>query len=93
MATYECYSHSVVKRIDPGFWFDIGKREVWFEYDAMVTYGIDANQLEISKPVPAGNKYIITVKMPKAQVFGRPALINDSIVVSAERRAISSLQT
>lgn len=73
LATFECTYHNVAKiEKDSDKWliFDLPnwKRE-WFEYSATVSFGINADLVQISSIDENGN---VTIAIPQAQVLGTP---------------------
>lgn len=88
LATYKVYTHNVARHTSKVLFLD---RRSWFEYDAIVTYGIDANKLEIGHPHKVGTRTVVTVKMPQPQVFGRPDLQEETIQLVAENKPIAFL--
>lgn len=81
LTTMECYYHNVAKYEEDasGYIFgigDIGKKKFWFEYDATVNMGIDADKVKVSKPDENG---IVTITMPPVEVQGKPDIIESSM--------------
>lgn len=81
LTTMECYYHNVAKYEEDasGYIFgigNIGEKRFWFEYDATVNMGIDADKVKVSKPDENG---IITITMPPVEVQGKPDIIESSM--------------
>ncbi len=73
LATMDCYYHNVAEINNDGtnylFGINVGYKKALFEYDGMVTLGIDASKVEISAP-DANGKVVISI--PPARVLGLP---------------------
>lgn len=81
LTTMECYYHNVAKHEEDasGYIFgigNIGEKRFWFEYDAKVNMGIDADKVKVSKPDENG---IVTITMPPVEVQGKPDIIEGSM--------------
>ncbi len=81
LTTMECYYHNVAKYEEDasGYIFgigNIGEKRFWFEYDATVNMGIDADKVKVSKPDENG---IVTITMPPVEVQGKPDIIESSM--------------
>lgn len=75
MTTVEALYHGVAKYTDDlegleGIWTH-GYKKAWREYDASVSYGIDASKVSTSRQ---GN--VVTVKMPRATLTKDPRVVN-----------------
>lgn len=81
LATYQCTYHGVVRiERDPDFSFWIvrlGQKREWYEYDAMVEYGIDATKVKIIDGPDENGQ--VTVAIPQAEVLNDPSVDSDSI--------------
>lgn len=74
LTTMKCYYHNVAKYEQDanGYLFgigNIGKKRLWFEYDATVNMGIDADKVEVSEPDENGT---VTITLPPVEVQGKP---------------------
>jgi len=81
LTTMKCYYHNVAKyeRDADGYLFgigNIGAKRLWFEYDATVNMGIDANEVEISEPDENGT---VTITLPPVEVQGNPDIDTSSM--------------
>lgn len=66
-ATLECYYHNVAeRRKGEDDFFNMGYKKYWIEYEGTVKFGIDASQINISKPNWKG---IIKVYVPEGKVL------------------------
>lgn len=66
LATLKCYYHNVAEEeIQADWWFQIGYKKMWLEYDGIVEVGVDFAEVEISKPVDG----IVTIYIPEAKVL------------------------
>lgn len=85
LATLECYSHNVAKLSEAGSWFfNMGYRKLWYEYDGTVRVGIDAKQVVISQP---DENNVVSITVPQAQVVGQPDVDEGSIVETVSEKA------
>ena len=81
LTTMACYYHNVAKHEEDasGYIFgigSIGEKRLWFEYDATVDMGIDADKIKISKNDESG---IVTITIPSVEVQGKPNIIESSM--------------
>lgn len=81
LATMDCYYHVVSKNDTAGngmLWGlgDIGKKRMWFEFDATVELGVDATQIDVSGPDANG---LVTVYLPPIEVIGEPDIDTSSM--------------
>ncbi len=67
LATLRCYYHNVAKYMDgQNSLFHLGYKKIWMEYAGIVTVGIDASKVTVSKPDKNG---VVKVTIPKAEVL------------------------
>ena len=66
LTTLECHYHNVAVYQEDGGLLDIGKKNVWIEFDGIVEFGIDASQVHIEAPNEDG---IVRVHLPKAKIL------------------------
>lgn len=78
LATFECTYHNVVRiERDPDWpFFDWGRKQEWFEYNVVVSFGIDASKVAISAPNKNGE---VTISIPKGQVLKDPKISSESM--------------
>ena len=81
LATIEAYYHNVAAEKKEASTIgkilgNIGYKEYWIEYDAVIEYGIDAKKVVIKKP---NLKNEVKVYIPPAEVLGEPKLIKEFI--------------
>lgn len=66
LTTIECRYHNVAVRDIEGNLLGVGKQYVWFEYDVIVSVGIDVNEVDIQTPTPDG---IVKIYLPPAKIL------------------------
>lgn len=78
LATFECTYHNVVRIERDRDWVltDHGRKQEWFEYNAVVSFGIDASKVEISAPDRNG---VVKISIPKGQVLKDPKIPAESM--------------
>lgn len=78
LVTFECTYHNVVRiERDPDWpFFDWGRKQEWFEYNVVVSFGIDASKVAISAPNKNGE---VTISIPKGQVLKDPKISPESM--------------
>ncbi len=67
LTTIECRYHNVAVRDNKGNFLGVGKQYVWFEYDVIVSVGIDVNEIIIEEPTSNG---VVKVYLPPAKILG-----------------------
>lgn len=67
LTTIECRYHNVAVRDKKGNFLGVGKQYVWFEYDVIVSVGIDINEVQIQNPTPDG---VVKIYLPPAKILG-----------------------
>ena len=73
LAVMKCYYHNVVKyyeELEPSFFNKHPYKHFWVEYEAIIKYGIDADQVELKVDVDT-----VTITLPEAKVLS--AKINE----------------
>ncbi len=80
LATLECTFHNVAEIRNDGtdilFGINVGYKKAWFEYDSIVTLGVDVKKVKISGPNENG---VVTIAVPDAQVLGLPDVDESSV--------------
>lgn len=66
LTTIECRYHNVAVRDNEGNLLGVGKQYVWFEYDVIVSVGIDVNEVQIQKPTTDG---VVKIYLPPAKIL------------------------
>lgn len=66
LTTIECRYHNVAVRDNEGNLLSVGKQYVWFEYDVIVSVGIDINEVQIQEPSSDG---IVKIYLPPAKIL------------------------
>ena len=67
LTTVECRYHNVAVRDNEGNFLGVGKQYVWFEYDVIVSVGIDINDVQIQEPTADG---VVKIYLPPAKILG-----------------------
>lgn len=67
LTTIECRYHNVAVRDKEGNFLGVGKQYVWFEYDVIVSVGIDVNEVQIQEPTCDG---VVKIYLPPAKILG-----------------------
>ena len=84
LATYQSIRHNVIAKTYLGYFKSdtFGSREVWWEYDAAVNYGVEFDKIKVSPPTGVIGKQTVEVEMPKAICLGTPEIKGDIIPVA-----------
>lgn len=91
LATIECYYHNVAELRDGGTDIlplgvvNIGYKKAWYEYDASVSFGIDASKVQIEGPDENG---VVTVTIPRARLLSVSDIKPDSYVEACSETGI-----
>ncbi len=66
LTTIECRYHNVAVRDNEGNILGVGKQYVWFEYDVIISVGIDVNEVQIQEPTHDG---LVKIYLPPAKIL------------------------
>ena len=67
LATLKCFYHNVAVHEDSGGFLGIGGKQIWLEYDGIITAGVLADQVKIEEPTKDG---IVKIYVPRAVLIG-----------------------